>query len=186
MYSNMGPKTTPSLRGGYQIPPPPSGVGRNWQPLWNRVNRKWGQGLEIGQTLGYWPPNQLSLKKFLIWSFLLREHQKSKRAARVPLKWPMGSENVFILRFLGATINFWKISFLIRALFLWEKVATVKMKKNVMENNDVYSSSSEVVNWKLFEWSISREVVEVKLKVVRLCGFFQFNEVFKQAGAKLG
>ena len=38
MYSNMGPKTTPSLisRGGYQIPPPPR-RGGNRHPLGNRV-----------------------------------------------------------------------------------------------------------------------------------------------------
>ena len=45
-------------------------------------------------------------------------------------------------RFLGTPVNFLKISFLIRALLLWEKVATAeKMKKmkNEKENKDVFS-----------------------------------------------
>ena len=36
-------------------------------------------------------------------------------------KQPMESEKVFTPRFMGAPVNFWLVSFLIRALLLWEK-----------------------------------------------------------------
>ena len=44
-------------------------------------------------------------------------------------KWPMGSGKVSSSRFLGVLSNFRQISFLIRALLLWEKVATEKKKR---------------------------------------------------------
>ena len=54
-------------------------------------------------------------------------------------KWPWGSGNVSILKFLGAPANFRKISFLLRALHLWEKVATEGGKNGSEKKTDDYS-----------------------------------------------
>ena len=59
-------------------------------------------------------------------------------------KWQRGSGKVSTPRFLGVPVNFCKISFLIRALLLWEKVATEKKtgekngKKKTDENSGHY------------------------------------------------
>ena len=64
---------------------------------------------------------------FLSWSFLLWEPQNPKWVPGAP-KWPTGSGKGCTPRFLGAPVNFRKISFLIRALLLWEKVVTEERK----------------------------------------------------------
>ena len=55
---------------------------------------------------------------------------KSKMAARGATKWPTGSGKGSNPRLLGTLINFRKIRFWIRALFLREKVATGMEEKN--------------------------------------------------------
>ena len=68
------------------------------------------RGLKIGQTQSYWT-QQTAFAKL---SFLIDENLKNPKWPPGAPKWPTGS----LLRFLGALINFCKISFLIRALLL--------------------------------------------------------------------
>ena len=89
------------------------------------ADRVW-KGVQ-SQVIG--PSDQLSLHKFFDSIIPSMKTSKIQNGHQGASKWPMGSGKWFTLRFLGTPLNFCLISYLIRALLLWEKVATAAEEK---------------------------------------------------------
>ena len=101
------------------------------QPLTDRLLKSGQRGLEIDQTLGYWTFRLIFANEVFWFDHSFYEKLKNPKGLPVGPKLPMGSGKRFSPRLLSAPVNFCYISFLNRALLLWEKVATEKMKKKI-------------------------------------------------------